>query len=956
LQNNLRPSVINQYVNNYLADLKSQLSIEDRLYIENPDILSGLENLFGVSQYAAEISLKWPEMILCQLKEKRMEQSLTPNWLYEALDDVISNINDEAELMKRLRLFRHMQMWNILWRDANALASIEETMRDLSFLADRCIDSALTWLYEKMIVQYGIPFANGIQQKMVILGMGKLGGKELNFSSDVDLIFCFPSSGKTEGGKREIENNVFFSRLGQSLIRVLDQITEEGFVYRLDLRLRPYGGSGALAWSFSAMEQYYQDQGRDWERYAMIKARPVAGDKEQGFLLLKALKPFIYRRYLDFSLIDALRDMKGMIHREVLRKNMVDNIKLGRGGIREIEFIVQSFQLIYGGRKRQLQSVSLLDTLKKIVPLKFLSKDEAEILRQAYLFLRRLEHLLQAWQDKQTQKLSSDALHQTVLAWAMGYDDWEQLANTLEKLREQVESLFTALMADKEEVLELKGTWQLLWAKKIDKAESIEFLTKYHFKYADDVYQQIMLLRNSSVLNSASRTAKMRVNQFIPVLLDVCGSQSSPDQAILRTLPIVHKVLKRSSYLVLLLERPDALCQLVKLCHDGAWVAGEITRHPALIDEFLNAGDLYNPPPPEHLSTELSLQLVHIPLEDIESRLESLCYFKLSHLLKSVVAQTNGYMPLMAVSNYLTWVAESIVKEIVHLSWSIMVRKYGHPDGCDEVCLLPFIALGYGKLGGLEMGPSSDLDLVFVHNTNSQGSTDGIKPIENQTFFARFAQKVIHLLTTETSLGKLYSVDVRLRPSGNAGLLVSSINAYAKYQREEAWTWECQALIKARVIYGESTELAEEFRQLRASVLQKERDVHQLISDIKVMRKKMFVLNKASKQQFDLKYGRGGMVDIEFLVQYLVLRWAPDYASLLRWTDNIRLLDTLRDEELMSASNVKLLQDAYLILRDASHQRARQNQGSIVDVKQFIKERQAVIQCWNAWLSDDVEL
>lgn len=942
--------------NAYLARLDGCISAEERALVNKVSITKGITRLFSASQYAMEVCTSWPCFLVEHIKSGSLCQTASDTVLRTMLDEALSSVEDEEALMSVLRLFRHKQMLRILWIDINGLASMEQTMGDLSQLAECCIDASLQWLSHRLKAQFGTPYAEGCEQKMVVLGMGKLGGRELNFSSDVDLIFCYPSSGSTQGGSRAVENQWFFNRLGQSLIRVLDQVTVEGFVYRMDLRLRPYGSSGALTWSFSAMEQYYQDQGRDWERYALLKARPVAGDKHQGVELLKMLRPFIYRRYLDFSAIEALRDMKGLIHREVLQKGMQQDIKRGAGGIREIEFIVQSFQLIYGGRKRHLQSVSLLDSLRALVPLKFISLAEAGQLKDAYLFLRRFEHLVQAWQDKQTHTIPSDEQLQVILAREMGYPCWLSLLQVLDMHRSHVEALFSSLMSEPEVTPDLERKWQLLWERKSGERESIDLLMQYGFQQVTEIYQQLMLLRDGRALKSISRKALSRVNRFIPVLLYVCESQISPDQALLRTLPIVNKVLRRSSYLVLLLERPEALFHLVKLCHDSLWVAGEIAKYPSLMDEFLNPGDLYNPPSSEQLQKELVQQLLHISKDDVEARLESLCYFKVAHLLKSVVAQTNGYMPLMSVSNYLTWVAESVIREITQLAWHLMTEKYGWPEGQRQSSVMPFIVLGYGKLGGLEMGPGSDLDLVFIHNTDIQACTDGKRSLDHQTFFARFAQKVIHLLSTQTPLGKLYEVDVRLRPSGNSGLLVSSFTAFEKYQREAAWVWESQALIKARVITSENKLLEERFNTLRHDVLLRGYDLTTLQKEIKMMRKRMSVLDCSTPTLFDIKYGRGGIVDLEFFVQYLVLLWAVEHEALLQWTDIIRLLETLNHVGIVCDDEAEALKSAYLKLRATNHQRARQNQDNCVDNTDFLAERKVIIQAWNHFLSGQLSL
>ena len=935
-----------------------QIKTDDKGLLQDETIRNQIIRLFSVSQYAAQTCTMWPELLMDQINNNVLDNTLSRKILRKPLQKELRHVQNEPDLMQLLRLFRHRQMLRILWRDINHLATIEETMTDLSLLAEYCIDAALNWLYKQMTGQHGTPLSaqSGEPQHLVVLGLGKLGGRELNFSSDIDLIFCYPEQGATVGGIRETDNQFFFNRLAQTLIRLLDAVTTEGFVFRVDTRLRPYGNSGSLVWSFNAMEQYYQDQGRDWERYALIKARPVGGDKSQGKKLLQTLQPFIYRRYLDFSAVESLREMKTLMHKRVLSQNMQQNIKHSPGSIREIEFIVQSFQIIYGGRKRQLQKNSFLSALRELKKLKLLSKTEISTLHESYLFLRRAEHILQAYQDKQTHSLPVDTEQQAILAWATGSGNWKTFLDNLDHGRNFIKNLFVQLMSDTTCDYQIDHSWSLIWQGNTTEDESIEQLDKNNFQQAKQVHRQLKIMRDSRALQSISQRGLSRVNLFMPFLLQICSTQANPDRSLLRTLPIVEKVLRRTSYLVLLLEHTDALQHLVKLCHESLWIADKIACFPALIDEFLRPEHLYDPPEQELLRQTLSQQLLHIASDDIEAILESLCYFKITHLLRIVVSQITGCMPLMAASNYFTWVAESIIQEVVYLAWHLQTKKYGIPCGSSHPdSELPFIVIGYGKLGGQEMGPDSDLDLVFIHEADLQGKTDGHQPLDNQTFFNRLGQKVIHLLSVQTPLGKLYDVDIRLRPSGNSGLLVSSFNTFAGYQRQETWVWECQALIRARVIAG-SPCLAEKFNRLRDEVLQYRRNNESLSGSVKNMRKKMLIFDKTSKNHFDLKYGKGGIIDIEFIVQYAILRWSYDHEVLLKWTDNMRLLDVLMQEKLLASGDVIQLQTIYLSLREAHQRQARQQVDYKINVNEFYTSRCTVISIWNKLLKDTVSL
>ncbi len=939
-----------------MKPLRTHFLEEKCKYYEQEFLYSNVQNLFAVSDYAAQYVLLNPSVLFDQLKDKSIFKRVCHRQLKNELLAMISSETDESGLIRKLRMFRHKQMIKILFQEANDYTDIQQVMHDLSLVAECCIDVSLQWLSNAMHNEFGIPFHEDSFQQMVVLGLGKLGGMELNFSSDVDLIFCYPKSGITKGGNRTVENQWFFNRLGQSLISTLDKVTSEGFVFRVDLRLRPYGNSGALTLSFDAMEQYYQDQGRDWERYALIKARPVAGNKEQGYELLNMLKPFIYRRYLDFSAVEALRDMKALIRREIKQKGMQNNIKTGPGGIREIEFVAQTFQLVYGGRKHQLQNVSLLKTLNNLQDLSLLSKQEVDKLRASYLFLRHFEHLIQAWSDKQTHDIPEQEHLHLVLAKGMGYASWSALFAKLKSIRLQIDKLFSSLMSEPEAQTEGEGKWHLLWQNKADKALCIEKLQQHRFSEAEKVYQQLILLRDGYSIKNISGRALERINRFMPVLLHTCESFSSPSQSLLRTLPIISNVFRRTSYLLLLLEHPGALKNLVRLCSDSLWISLEIAKYPSLMDEFLNAGYLYNPPSYEALQDELFNQLAHITKDDIESKLQSLCYFKLSHFVKSVFSQINGHMSLVMISNYLTWVAECIVQAVSSIAWDMMTEQYGLPEGVDASDEKPFIILGYGKLGGIEMGPGSDLDLVFIHNTDPQGLTSGKRSIDHQTFFSRFGQKVIHFLSTLTPLGRLYEVDVRLRPSGNAGLLVSPIIAFESYQKEKAWVWEQQALIRARVVVGDNKLMTERFKSLRSCILKRASTICDLHSAVKKMRNKMKTLDKSDAEKFDIKYGRGGIIDIEFIVQYMVLCSANKLPSLLEHTDNITLLEILTKEQLLAASDKRLLKKTYLKLRAISHKKTLQKESDNVISKTFLFERQGVIKIWNSKLKDNLSV
>lgn len=932
-----------------------------------PPSREALERLCATSDFVYEQLARDPELLPALLASGDLQRRFSPGELRAQLQALLEECADEDELGRRLRRFRNRQQVRIIWRDINRQADLAETCRDLSDLADACIDLAYHWLYPRHCEQFGTPIGgrSGQPQHMVILGMGKLGAHELNLSSDIDLIFGYPEGGETEGVKRSLDNQEFFIRLGQRLIKALDAITVEGFVFRVDMRLRPYGSAGALVLSFNALEQYYQDQGRDWERYAMIKARVVGGDQAAGKQLLEMLRPFVYRRYLDFSAIEALRAMKQLIQQEVRRKGMADNIKLGSGGIREIEFIAQAFQLIHGGRDLSLQQRPLLKVLATLEGQGYLPAPIVDEMRQGYEFLRYVEHALQAIGDRQTQMLPDNDIDRARVACIMGFDSWATFHEQLMYWRGRIEWHFRQVIADPDEEEGgesescIGGEWLPLWEEALDEEMAERQLAEAGFREPAAALKRLIDLRSGSQVRTMQRLGRERLDAFVPRLLAQAVEHDEPDLVLERVLPLVEAVARRSAYLVLLSENPGALQRLMTLCAASPWIAEQITRFPLLLDELLNEGRLFSPPLAPELAAELRERLTRIPEDDLEQQMEALRHFKLAHGLRVAASEIAGTLPLMKVSDYLTWLAEAILEQVLALAWRQCVAKHGTPRRADgSQCDPDFVIVGYGKVGGLELGHGSDLDLVFIHDGDSQAETDGAKPIDGAQFFARLGQRIIHLLTAQTTSGQLYEVDMRLRPSGAAGLLVSSLGAFQRYQENEAWTWEHQALVRARVLAG-CARVAAGFERVRAQVLERERDLAKLQAEVSEMRGKMrdnlgtreTVAGRGENAfeaatSFDLKQDAGGIVDIEFMVQYAALAWSRQHAELHRYTDNIRILDGLRDVGLMPAADVELLQEAYKAYRSAAHRQALQKQPGKVAGDQFEAERRCVMRLW----------
>ena len=929
---------------------------------------AAFDRVCAASDFVADQVCRDPQMLLDLAASGQLERSFAVGELREQLDAAVQLASTEDELGHHLRRQRTRHQVRIVWRDLTRQADLVETCRDLSDMADACIDLAYQWLYQRHCQQFGVPTGrrSGEPQQMVILGMGKLGAVELNLSSDIDLIFGYPEGGETQGVKRPLDNQEFFIRLGQRLIKALDPITVDGFVFRVDMRLRPYGSSGALVLSFNALEQYYQDQGRDWERYAMIKARVVGGDQVAGGQLLDMLRPFVYRRYLDFSAIEALRTMKQLIQQEVRRKGMAENIKLGAGGIREVEFIAQAFQLIHGGRDLSLQQRPLLKVLHTLEGQGYLPPAVIGELRDAYEFLRYTEHAIQAIADRQTQMLPDSPEDQARIAFMLGFADWTSFHAQLMHWRGRVDWHFRQVIADpddeqgEESEMVVGGEWLPLWEESQDEDAACRQLQEGGFADATKALKQLSGLRGSPQLRSMQRLSRERLDAFIPRLMAQAVEHENPDLVLERVLPLVEAVARRSAYLVLLTENPNALRRLLTLCAASPWIAEQIARFPLLLDELLNEGRLFSPPLAPELAAELRERLTRIPEDDLEQQMEALRHFKLAHRLRVAASEITGSLPLMKVSDYLTWLAEAILEQVLALAWRHTVARHGTPSRPDgTLCDPGFIIVGYGKVGGIELGHGSDLDLVFIHDGDPQAETDGAKPIDGAQFFTRLGQRIIHLLTTQTNSGQLYEVDMRLRPSGASGLLVSSLGAFSRYQENEAWTWEHQALVRARVLVG-SHEVGAAFEKVRASVLGRKRDLPALRLEVSEMRAKMRD-NLGSKSTaagtaanafeatapFDLKQDAGGIVDIEFMVQYAALAWSWEHPALLRYTDNIRILEGLEQAGLIPDTDAHLLREAYKAYRAAAHRQALQKEAGVVGGDQFHAQRREVLRIWS---------
>jgi glutamate-ammonia-ligase adenylyltransferase len=858
---------------------------------------------------------------------------------------------EEAAFSAALRRWRRAELARIAWRDLAGWAGVPETLAELSRAADIGINAAHDFARAALERRYGVPrSAAGAAQPLVIVGMGKLGGRELNFSSDVDLIFLYPESGETDG-ERTSSNEEFFTRLGQMLIRLLDAPTEEGFGWRVDMRLRPFGDSGPLVASFAAFEDYLQIHGRDWERYAWIKARPITGAAAYAELFRSVVRPFVYRRYLDFGVFESLREMKALIEREVARRELADNIKLGAGGIREIEFIVQAFQLVRGGQDQRLQNAALLQVLPLLAGAKLLPASVVSGLQASYLFLRRLENCLQMRADRQTHVLPGEPGERASLALAMGAPGWDGLAAEIVAQRASVAACFHDIVfaraAGDTAAAGGGASWEAALAPEVLAARLAAL------GYAEPAAAARLLadFTDSAAMRRLDETGRRRLEALLPVLVAEAATVGGDALSVLRRLlGLLESIRARSAYFSLLAQNARARRRLVELARHGDFLTAQIAAHPLLLDELIDESLLERPPDRASLEADLEERVAGLSGEpDEEQVVEQLRHFQRAAVFRIAVADLSGRMPVMRVSDRLTDVAELILERAIASTWRQLTPTLGTPmcgEGAERrpvrIC-----AVGYGKLGGMELGYSSDLDLVFLHDSiGPRQETEGARTLDNQVYFVRFAQRLVHLLTMHSAAGRLYEVDMRLRPSGKGGMLITSIEAFGEYQRSEAWTWEHQALLHARGVAGDAL-LRRRFEALRLDILREHVRRDTLREEVRAMRERMRQeLTRGGAEEFDLKQGGGGIADIEFLAQYWALKWARDYPPVAMFADTIRQLESVASADLVPQADIDRLTAAYRAYRTRLHHRALDEERALVPIEEFRAERAEVMRIW----------
>lgn len=870
--------------------------------------------------------------------------------------DIAASDGDPEVVKRRLRSFRNRYLTAIIAREIETPSESDETLRLWSGFASAMLDAATAYGIRQVEKRFGeIRTRSGDEIAFVILGMGKLGGGELNFSSDIDLVFLYEADGESTGRKC-VTAETWFTRLSQQIVTLLDAVTADGFVFRVDTRLRPFGDSGPPVTSFAALETYLLNHGRTWERYAYIKADSVGPSVDPDVhveLFDRLIRPFVYRRYLDYGVFESLREMHAMISAEVERRDLRDNLKLGPGGIREIEFIVQSLQLIRGGAQPELATQSLLEVLPLLADGRDLAAGDCASLREDYLLLRRAENLIQAIRDKQTHDLPEDSLDRARLAFAMGEPDWPALVNKLAAARARVRQQFDNVAFGTAETDAGESHYLALWQGRAGVDAWVAALAAEGVPDPGPIAERIVAFREDPATGRVDAVAEARLDRLVPPLLDACIAETNPAATLDRVLRVVGSVLRRSAYLALLLENPDALLRLVDLCARSQNVADELAAYPVLLDELLDARIFDDHLTRDDFSKALAERLEREEKGDAEAAVEALAQFQRLMMFRISVADFNGRLPIMKVSDALTFLAEAVLEAALGIAWDELVAKHGEPcfeiDG--ESRIAGFGIVGYGKLGGLELSYGSDLDIVFLNDSRGQKQqTNGAKPIDNAVFFMRLARRLIHFLTTQTRSGVLYEIDMRLRPSGRKGLLVSTLEAFERYQAEDAWTWEHQALLRARPVAG-SEHIAEGFARVREKTLENAVRRETLANEVVEMRQKMRAeLDRTRADEFDLKHGEGGLVDLEFLVQYLVLRDAAGSPALIEFSDNVRQLDALAASGVLSAARANELQDIYRGFRQQLHRLVLDGRQGIVPADSVSPEANVVRSLWAEYL------
>ncbi len=850
-----------------------------------------------------------------------------------------------------MRRLRNLLVSALAVRDLSQRADLAEVLKTISAFAEFAVRTHLHALHAEMCASHGTPTGaeSGDEQQMIVIGMGKLGGYELNISSDIDLIFVYPEDGETllsAPGQRQLSNHEFFSRLGKKLIADIAEITADGFTFRVDMALRPNGNSGPLAASFAMLEEYLMVQGREWERYAWVKARALSGKAADVAVLESIVRPFVYRRYLDFGSINALRTMHAQIRAEVIRQETRHpernvNIKLGRGGIREIEFLAQVFQLIRGGRDAALRDRSTRHTLQVLAERKLLAAAVVAQLLDAYTFLRNLEHRLQYLDDAQTHVLPSSAADQLVIAQMMGYADVTALMKALDAHRSWVAAQFDAIFTDKTAISTTENESGVAAAIPVLEEVSAETLTDYLHELGFDQpelsAQRLLSSWHSSRLQSLPESSRNRLQTLMRAALPLVAKQTVESCAttLNRLIDFFETIARRSAYLSLLTEYPHALLRVIRMIAASEWAAKYLTRHPLLLDELLDDAALFMAPDWPAFASECQRQLDSFA-GDTERQMDVLRELHHAQQFRLLAQDLDGVLTVERLADHLSALADIIVAATLKAVWQTIATRHRE--------VAQFAVIAYGKLGGKELGYASDLDVIFLYDDDHPDAP---------ALYARLAQRFITWMTSHTPAGILFDIDIALRPDGASGLLVSSFASFEKYQRESAWLWEHQALTRARYCAGDD-DIGARFEALREQVLRQPRDEAALRESILSMRLKMHEAHPNKSNLFDIKHDAGGMIDIEFIVQFLVLRYAASYPEMTGDIGNIALLKLSGQLQLIDASLADSVANAYRLFRKIQHQmRMKGEDRARVAIDQVAAASDAVKRCWQAVLGTD---
>ncbi len=942
-----------------------------QLRLDNKSLLIQFKDeLFKVwyaSPFIRRVCVSQPNWLESLLSNDELQKNFTLDEYITLLKEAVINIDSVEALQKKLRQMRVAAFARIAWRDLQGYADVQQTLSDVSFFAEACVEETLQWCFKwQQSKVKNNNFIENLSQNIVIFALGKLGGAELNFSSDIDIVFAYSEelaqAPSHVGQQHEGEAAEFNLKVVQLFIKVLSEQTQDGFVFRVDTRLRPFGDSGTLIPSFQSIDQYFQSHGRDWERYAWVKARVVAGSRKVGGQFLADVIPFVYRRYLDYGAIQSLREMKLLIDAKASQEIAKENLKIGVGGIREIEFIVQMLQLIYGGKDSSIRARSTIKALQQLQIQGFLSEQWFQVLTAVYLFLRKAENNLQLREDQQEHCLPVDNRHQYHYAYLMGARDWQTFHAEYKKNTQAVNAIYRSLLHDDMlEGQEVKADgFENVWLQLEDKEYCLNVLQEHFADDSQHIYKQLSLFSQSSLVLKLVPIGRTRLDRFMPLFMRQLLQFDEPVVVFNRFMNILKNIVQRSTYISLLLENEHKLEALFMLIHASPWISQFLATCPLLLDELLCVDESYQPPDIFEMQAQLELGLANIDGE-LEAYMEGLREFKHSQAIQIAAADIIENYPIMKVSDHLSWLAEVCLNSAVEFAHGELVEQYGEPncelkgiDFAPEVLIVE-----YGKLGGLELGYGSDLDIVFLHNSvgencETKGRGDELShKTHNDIFFTRLVQKVIHILSTVSVGGKVFDIDLRLRPHGESGPVITSMRAYEHYLMNDAWLWEHQALVRARAI-TKSKILDDEFIRIRRKLLCQIRNTDEVRTSIRDMRNKMLDSNPVKHAGgFDIKKDVGGLIDIEFIVQFLVLSNASDQPQICEHTDNIRILDACEDMGVLDCKVVSDLKEIYLKYRKHLHRLSLRLLPEIVDESVFRDERSVVQKYWASLLHSE---